>query len=218
MKRKTYLTAEFIVLYAGVPVAFTLLTPGAFVLPVLWVFTLICGVVLYRDPSFNRRGLWHIPKHSPAVKSALLRFAVSALCMIAIILLVMPEEFLNLVRTKPRLWAMIMILYPLFSVIPQGIVYRAFLFHRYRELASEKTLLLLGASAFSLGHLPFGNGWALVLTLIGGLFFGSTYLKSRSIMLSSIEHAMYGGLIFTTGLGIYFLHGTLRMAISLEGG
>jgi len=32
-----------------------------------------------------------------------------------------------------------------------------------------------------------------------------------------IEHALYGCLIFTVGLGSYFFHGTMRMAQRLAG-
>lgn len=212
MLRKLYLAFEFIALFAGVPAALVVFMPGAFVLPFLWAGALICWLALRMDPSFDRACLWRIPGRHPALKIILLRFALALLGMTAIVLIFMPDNFLNLVRTKPLLWMMVMILYPVLSVLPQGIIYRAFLFHRYRKLASGRSLLVLGAFAFSVAHLPFGNAWALGLTLIGGLLFGSTYLKSRSVLLSSIEHALYGCLIFTIGLGAYFFHGTMRAA------
>ena len=209
-RRKLLLALEFAVLFAGAPAALALFAPGAFLLPALWVFALICLVALGQDPSFNRARLWRACDWRPALKTILLRFAIAASGMAAIILAFMPGNFLRLVRTRPLVWTLIMILYPLLSVLPQGVVYRAFLFHRYRVLASEKALLVLGAFAFSLAHLPFGNAWALGFTLIGGLMFGDTYLKSRSMLLSSVEHALYGCLIFTIGFGAYFFHGAAR--------
>ena len=193
-RRKLRLALEFAVLFAGAPAALALFAPGAFLLPALWVFALICLVALGQDPSFNRARLWRGCDWRPALKTILLRFAIAASGMAAIIIAFMPGNFLRLVRTRPLVWTLIMILYPLLSVLPQGVVYRAFLFHRYRGLA----------------HLPFGNAWALGFTLIGGLMFGDTYLKSRSMLLSSVEHALYGCLIFTIGFGAYFFHGTAR--------
>jgi membrane protease YdiL (CAAX protease family) len=130
----------------------------------------------------------------------------------------MPDEFLNLIRTRPLLWTLIVILYPLLWVLPQGIVYRAFLFHRYRELVSQKALLIIGTLAFSLAHLPFANVWALGLTLVGGFLFNRTYCKSGSMLLSSLEHVLYGWLIFTLGLGKYFVHGTMQLSRVFGGG
>jgi len=48
---------------------------------------------------------------------------------------------------------------------------------------------------------------AVVMTSIGGLIFGWRYMKSRSLAAVSFEHALYGQLVFTIGLGRYFYHG-----------
>jgi len=44
----------------------------------------------------------------------------------------------------------------------------------------------------------------------GGWLFGGTYRRSRSLGLVCLEHALYGDLIFTVGLGQYFFHGALH--------
>ena len=207
---KLRLALEFAALFAGAPAALAILAPGAFLLPVLWVFALICLLALRRDPFFNRARLSRVGDWRPALTKVLLRFAVCAVGMAAVILAVMPGNFLRLVRDKPLVWMLVMIFYPLLSVLPQGIVYRAFLFHRYRGLVSDQALLIMGAIAFSLAHLPFGNAWALGFTLIGGFMFGDTYLKSRSMLISCFEHALYGCLVFTIGFGAFFFHGTPR--------
>jgi membrane protease YdiL (CAAX protease family) len=212
MSSKLYLAFEFIVLFGGVPAAIVLLMPGGFVLPVLWLFALVCGLALHRDRSYSRGSMWRLSGTGAVLKRVLVRFAAAAVCVFLIVLLLFPERLLDLPRQQTMLWLLVMFLYPLLSVLPQGIVYRAFLFHRYRNLLPESLLLTAGAFAFSVGHLPFGNSWALILTLIGGFFFGSTYLRSKSLLLSIFEHALYGCLIFTVGLGSYFVHGTRRLA------
>jgi CAAX protease family protein len=45
---------------------------------------------------------------------------------------------------------------------------------------------------------------AIPLAAVAGLLFASTYERSRSTLLVSIEHALYGDVVFTVGLGSLF--------------
>jgi hypothetical protein len=56
-------------------------------------------------------------------------------------------------------------------------------------------------------HVIFGNGLAMALTLVGGLFFGHTYLRTRSLLACTFEHGLYGCFVFTIGLGRFFYAG-----------
>jgi hypothetical protein len=49
-----------------------------------------------------------------------------------------------------------------------------------------------------------------VLTLIGGWLFARRYQRTRSLLAASVEHALYGVLAFTVGLGALFHHGAVR--------
>jgi membrane protease YdiL (CAAX protease family) len=111
-----------------------------------------------------------------------------------------------MVRSRPRLWLLIMIAYPVFSVYPQEIVYRAFFFHRYAAILPTQTSMVVASAAFfALGHVFFLRPWiAMSLTFAGGLLFSYHYAISRSLLLASIEHALFGQLIFTIGLGRFF--------------
>ncbi|HET6984641.1 MAG TPA: hypothetical protein VFI53_21025 [Myxococcaceae bacterium] len=51
------------------------------------------------------------------------------------------------------------------------------------------------------------NGLALALTLLGGWMFSRTYLRTRSLVATAVEHAAYGCLLFTVGLGRWFVTG-----------
>jgi membrane protease YdiL (CAAX protease family) len=64
--------------------------------------------------------------------------------------------------------------------------------------------LLISALIFAWMHLIFRNPLAVILTLVGGWFFAQTYARTRSLRLVCLEHALYGNLIFTIGLGEYF--------------
>ena len=113
----------------------------------------------------------------------------------------MRERF-GLVRHRPGLWAAIMLLYPIVSVYPQGVLHRVFLFHRYGELFPKPRMkIVASALAFCWMHIIFHNWVALAVTLPGGLLFAWTYQRTRSAMLTAIEHSLYGCWAVTIGLG-----------------
>lgn len=103
---------------------------------------------------------------------------------------------------RPILFVIILLVYSVFSVWPQEILYRTFFFKRYGFFfKNEKWLVFVNAILFSLAHLFFRNTLVIVLTFIGGLLFGFTYLKFKSTTLVTIEHALYGNWLFTVGMG-----------------
>jgi membrane protease YdiL (CAAX protease family) len=107
-----------------------------------------------------------------------------------------------------------MVLYPLLSVCPQGIIYRGFFFARYRELfPSGMALLLASAAVFSFSHIIFRNPWSVLLTFIAGLLFAWRYEATGSLLAGNLEHALYGCYMFTVGLGALFYHGAGRNAV-----
>ena len=97
-------------------------------------------------------------------------------------------------------------LYPVLSVYPQGIVYRAFVFYRYRDLFGPSWAIVLG-SAFAFTYVPivFRNRLALVLTMLGGILFGIRFLQTSSLFVTSFEHALYGCFMFTVGSRALFI-------------
>jgi hypothetical protein len=83
----------------------------------------------------------------------------------ALVLRLAPELFLNFPRSNPLLWSLVMVLYPVLSVYPQGIIYRAFLFGRYRDLfGSGYAMVLASAIWFAYVHIVFRNPLALGLS------------------------------------------------------
>jgi len=110
------------------------------------------------------------------------------------------------------LWAAVMILYPVLSVYPQGIIYRSFLMHRYAPiLPSGIVLIFVSAAAFAFMHIIFRNPLAVALTFAGGILFAWRYSTTGSLFTSSLEHALYGCWLFTIGLGQYFYHGRIAL-------
>jgi membrane protease YdiL (CAAX protease family) len=98
-----------------------------------------------------------------------------------------------------------MVLYPLLSAFPQEAIYRAFLFHRYAPiLKTGHARTWASVLAFSFLHIVFGNWVAVALTLPAGWIFARTYRTTGSLALASLEHAVYGCIVFTVGLGRFF--------------
>jgi uncharacterized protein len=104
-----------------------------------------------------------------------------------------------------------MLLYPLLSVVPQTLIYRAFLFARYQRLWRDRWMLIAASgTAFSCLHIVLRNPVAPLMTLPAGLLFAWRYARTNSAMASAFEHALYGCLVFTVGLGEFFYTGASR--------
>jgi membrane protease YdiL (CAAX protease family) len=212
--RTLRLATEFAVLFAGLPFLFIFtVEPGTrqplFLL--LWVGAALCWLAVRRDPTFDRAALWRVRGLRQALPGILLRWSLAAAALSALVLLIRPEAFLAFPTQRPERWLMVCTLYPLFSVLPQGIIYRSFLMHRYAPLFPGKwTMLVASSCAFAIGHAIFRNELAVALTLAGGFLFGWTYMKTRSGLIASIEHALYGNLIWTVGLGSFLFLGAVR--------
>ncbi|MDD5033537.1 MAG: CPBP family intramembrane metalloprotease [Methylococcaceae bacterium] len=191
------------------------LTPWALAkqwLPMPWIIPLL-AMALIAAFWLRRNGdglarLWR--GEDPFAERAqlrllLLRWLICTLTMMPAAAIFLPEQFLFLPTQKPGLWGLIMLLYPLLSVLPQEIIYRAFFFRRYAGLfTSQCSMMAANALAFGWLHLIFGNTLAVVMTLLGGWWFAATYCKTRSLRLVCLEHSLYGMAIFTLGLGTFF--------------
>ena len=125
-----------------------------------------------------------------------------AIVAAAALILTNPDALFNVIKVKPTMWISFICIYSFLSVIPQEIIYRSFYFERYKKIFPNKTLFIFSnALVFSLGHIFFNNLLVSVITFIGGLIFAYTYKKTKSMLLVSIEHAIYGCWLYTVGFG-----------------
>lgn len=176
----------------------------------LAVITVYALVVLLNDPTFDRRSFWRGEALRREVVPLLLMFGLGMMLFAALMWAFERENLLVLVRERPALWAMIMIGYPVASVYPQELLYRAFFFHRYAGLFRNRwSLIIASAVLFAWAHVLFQHWVPIVSTLVGGLIFAWRYDRTRSMAVVWVEHTLYGCLVFTIGLGAYFFHGTM---------
>ena len=107
-------------------------------------------------------------------------------------------------------WLMLIVLYPLVSVLPQELIFRTYFFHRYKKIIPDKRWrILLSAFTFSLAHLIYDNWIAVALAFVGGLMFAYTYAYTRSTLVCVLEHSVWGLWLFTLGLGQYLDAGAI---------
>ncbi len=196
------LVAELLLLFVGLPLLYVWRRPPMHILTVLWLVTAGCLVSLLLDPTFDRGRLWRWRGQGAELRRVGTRFVVVAVTAVAAHAAFGPGVFLAFPRQHAGTWGLLIALYPFVSVLPQAVVYRAFFFHRYRSLFGTGWVMV-GASAavFCLGHVVFRNEVAIALTAAGGLLFAHTYRRCGSLLVSSLEHALYGILIFTLGFG-----------------
>ena len=203
--QKPWLILEFALLFLALPLGLSYLPWKLPPLPVLWAAMAYCLFVLLRDPGFDRSHLWNTAPLSASLAHILLLFGVAALAISLGVYFLAPQLLFSLVRTSPGFWALVIILYPVLSVYPQGLIYRAFLMHRYAALFSSPWLLVVASAvAFSWMHILFRNPLAMGLSLLGGALFAWRYRQTGSLFVCSLEHALYGCFLFTIGLGRYF--------------
>lgn len=208
--------AEFILLYAALPAVLWAFRDRVPILPVLWLAAGAAFLHLRRDGGFASDPSFSRDRALSAGGRLAARFALCAAILAGGLHLLAPELWLALPRRSPGLWLAAILLYPLVSVVPQGVIYRALFYHRYAGLfGGGWRSRAVGAVAFAWCHIVFDNYWAVALTLAGGWFFCGTYERTRSRVIANLEHALYGAAIFTLGLGEFFYRGTQGFAARL---
>ena len=123
---KGALITELALLFVGLPVLFRLLPVRLSPLPALWLAALYCLYVLRRAPGPNALRLWNAGPLAGSIGSVLAVFAIAAVIITAAVWRLRPQVLFGFVRNSPLFWALVMVLYPVLSVYPQGIIYRAF--------------------------------------------------------------------------------------------
>ncbi|HLO62299.1 MAG TPA: CPBP family glutamic-type intramembrane protease [Azonexus sp.] len=203
-----YLAAEFSTLFLGFPVFswWHCATLRQWIVPQLVVGAVFCLALLWRDPGFDRGGLLAVPD---AWRRHLLRiariFVPGGAALMGWVAWSDAASLFDLPRQQTGQWLTLMLLYPVGSVLAQELIFRAFLFHRYRRLfGTDRRMVLASAASFALAHVVLGNPFAPVLSFFGGLLFSLTYRKTRSFAVVALEHWVWGAWLFSVGLGRYF--------------
>ncbi|MFO7782336.1 MAG: type II CAAX endopeptidase family protein [Spirochaetia bacterium] len=170
--------------------------------------TLLIVYILWIQPheDLSRFGFRTVdfPDLLAAVVATLGMFALLAASGAVVLLL--PETMQEAVSTGFRFRLTNAGLLPLVLLSSLAIAYReeaffrAYLLTRFEQLSlSPVASVLLGAAAFSLGHIYQGFGGALIAFILG-VYLGWIYLKRRSVHVVAVAHGLYNFTVLAVGL------------------
>lgn len=201
MQSNTHKLIEFFSLFIAVPISFAIEFP-------IWIKVLI-GTLGFAYIIFVllkvENKAFKISQHlnwKQFWKRILLQFFGIALLTTVYVFMFDVKNLFFMPINKPFVWLIMLFVYSVFSVYPQELIYRTFFFQRYRKLFKNETLfILINAALFSLAHIFFRSTLVMFIAFVGGILFALTFKKTKSTLLVSIEHAIYGCWLFTVGMG-----------------
>ena len=74
-------------------------------------------------------------------------------------------------------------------------------------------MILVAAASFAIAHIVMRRWEPVLMTFVGGLIMTRTLLRRRSGLLADVEHALYGDLAFTLGLGVWIYVSAARQGM-----
>jgi membrane protease YdiL (CAAX protease family) len=200
ISRKLIYISELLILFIGLPIAYLFdFLPGLWKMLPLLIFFFYCITILKRAKNLTGSDF----NLKEVKRKDWIRLIIFPVLLFTTLFFISPENmFADF--DNPRVLIAI-IAYPLFSSLPQEIIYRKFFYFRYTELIKNKYLLIiLNAVLFSFAHIYFQNYVALVLTLLGSIVFSLTYFKTKSLLFVSIEHSIYGLALLCSSMNQFF--------------
>lgn len=211
LKSRAFIALEFLILCIAIP-AYIIVTKSApFMFSFLWGATLYGFFILrfvYRD---HLKDIWKWKSVNWAnMKPILIRWVIACIAMTIFIYFYDPDRMFRLLLERPEFIPFLLMLYPIISALPQEFIFCSFFFERYKIFFGEgRKMVAASAIIFAYAHILYINPVAPTLSLLGGVIFAMTYLKTRSLALVTIEHGLYGNYLFLVGLGWYFFGGNV---------
>jgi membrane protease YdiL (CAAX protease family) len=206
--RQVLLLSEYAVLFFGLAGVYALLGhPGS---PIPFLVLSALGVVLYlrSRPDFDRRDFLRPGAIRGQLRPMITLWAIAAVLVLVALLVLSPGRLFELPRRDPLIWVFVMVFYPLLSVYPQELIFCGFLFHRYAPVfGTGNGFVVASAASFGFVHVIYGHWLSVVLTAILGAVLARRFARTRSLAVVWLEHALYGLLAFTVGLGSFFYNG-----------
>ncbi|WP_339757077.1 CPBP family intramembrane glutamic endopeptidase [uncultured Winogradskyella sp.] len=201
MKNKPYKLLEFFLIFVIAPISFAIEFPvlikiGIGIIGFAYIIFILLKVEENKFKVSQHLNWKQFCRHT------LLKLLIIAIVTVLYVFIMDKENLFVMPLQKTLVWVIILFVYSFFSVYPQELIYRTFFFQRYQYLFKNDSLfILVNALLFSLAHLFFRNALVIILTFIGGILFALTFKKTKSTLLVSIEHAIYGCWLFTVGMG-----------------
>lgn len=208
---KKLLAVEFVLLCVCLPTLIIVYRLAPFMFVFLWAAAVYCWAVLRFQYHEHLKDLWKWEAVIWAnMKPILIRWVFASLFMVGFVYFYDPEKLFIILKEHPRFVPFLLVMYPILSALPQEFIFCSFIFERYKKFfPTEKIMIIASAIVFAYAHVLFINWVAPILSFAAGLIFAITYAKTRSLALVTIEHGLYGNVLFLVGLGWYFYGGAV---------
>jgi len=211
LRTRSYLILEFFILCIALPGSIIYTKSAPFMFVFLWgaaLYALFILRVVYHD---HLKQIWNWKAVTWAnMKPILIRWVIACAAMTLFIWFYDPDRMFRLALERPLFIPFLMIMYPILSALPQELIFCSFFFERYKPFFGvASNMVVASAIIFAYAHVLYINPVAPTLSLVGGLIFALTYLKTKSLALVTIEHGLYGNYLFIVGLGWYFHGGSV---------
>lgn len=204
-----WLWFEWAVLFIGLPASAAAGWIRMGVIPLLLLGAIGCAMALRWRHGVKPQELFRRNAPGDEWRRIVVLYLIAVPGLVGAWWLIQPAAMFGLLRHDPKVWLVVMAAYPVISVAPQELIYRGFFFERYRPVFGKGAgMVMASAVVFGFGHVVFHNWISVILTALGGALFGHTYRRTGSLLVVSIEHALYGCAIFTIGFGQFFFDGT----------
>jgi len=204
------LRSELLLIFLVFPAVISIAKPRGLTMVIIWTVAALCWRVL-RSCDYSWKTEWNAAALTPDNLAPIVRrFIPNAIATTLFAWFMVPQHLFQMPLERPHLWVLIMILYPLLSVVPQEIIFRSFFLKRYEHTIPAHYMQTVNALAFGWVHIIMQNWIAVFFSAIGGWLFTGSYRKHKSLAVASLEHALYGCYIFTVGLGMFFYHGNVK--------
>jgi len=208
---KSYKVVELFLLGVILPGSVIIFKLANYIILILWIifiYSLIIFLIFYKNKYKEVLKLNSVTKKNLLV-------IITRWIFISIVLYIITYYFFNdklfiVQKNNPDLIWKILVMYPIFSALPQEFLFCTFFFSRYQNFfKNQEQIIYASALFFSLAHVFFLNMVAPILGFLAGLIFARTFYNTRSLFLVSIEHGLYGNSLFYIGLGWYFWGGSI---------
>lgn len=214
MKPKILLGIEFFLLCVVLPTIIIVFKLAPFMFFFLWSASAVCWFIYRRYHFQDFKKLWGWDAVTwPHLWPILTRWVVCSVLMFLFTWWYDPERLFFIPRERPEIIPYLLVMYPLLSALPQEFIFCTFFFDRFAPFfKTDRAKIIASAIVFAYAHVLFINPVAPFVSLIGGYIFASTFAKHRSLALVTIEHGLYGNVLFLVGLGWYFYGGAVGMS------
>lgn len=202
---------EFALMCVALPTYIIVTKSAPFMFAFLYGAALYCTIILLTFYKDHWRDLWKFREVNwPNLKPLLVRWFFASIGMLAFMAWYDPERLFRLWHEHPGFIPLLLLAYPVLSALPQELIFCSFFFERYKPFfGAGKRMIAASAIIFAYAHIIYINPVAPTLSLLGGLIFALTYVRTKSLALVTIEHGLYGNVLFVIGLGWYFYGGSV---------